>query len=163
MVRQASTSDAAAIAAFLQEAWRQYGPDAEGFAGATDEAIAEISDVRAIRNHLGGRDRRMFVAEDGGRVVGFAATREEEPGVAELAGVTVLRTSAGRGLGPRLVAAAIDQATVDGYSSMVVRTETTNRVARKLYEVCGFVTRSDTIEYVDDRPVEVWELTRPLP
>lgn len=163
MVRQASASDAPAIAAFLQEAWRQYGPDAEGFAGATDEAIAEISDVRAIRSRLGSRDRRMFIAEDGDRVVGFAATREEEPGVVELAGVTVLRTSAGRGLGPRLVAAAIDRATADGYTSMVVRTETTNRVARRLYELCGFETRTDTIEYVDDHPVEVWELTRSLP
>jgi hypothetical protein len=75
VVREAFEVDVDAFAEFFVAAWRQSGPDAPGFVGATDEVIAELTTRDAVRERIGGPDRRMFLAWADDCVVGFAATK----------------------------------------------------------------------------------------
>jgi hypothetical protein len=86
VAREASEADIDAFAEFFKAAWQQSGPDAPGFAGATDEVIAELTTRDAIRERIGGPDRRMFLAWQDERVVGFAATKRIDIDTVELAG-----------------------------------------------------------------------------
>jgi ribosomal protein S18 acetylase RimI-like enzyme len=162
VVREASDVDIEGIAQFFTEAWRQSGPDAPGFVGATDEVIAELTTRDALRERIGGPDRRMFLVREDGRVVGFAATKRIDPETVELAGIIVLPSCAGRGVGTALVDEALGRAKDERYRTMIVRTETTNHSARAFYEARGFVLGRIAVEQVDDISVEVWELSRDL-
>jgi predicted N-acetyltransferase YhbS len=122
VVREASEVDIDAFAEFFKAAWRQSGPDAPGFAGATDEVIAELTTRDAIRERIGGPDRRMFFAWEDDRVVGFAATKRIDIGTVELAGIIVLPTCAGRGVGTELVHEALRATKDESYRTMIVRT-----------------------------------------
>jgi ribosomal protein S18 acetylase RimI-like enzyme len=102
----------------------------------------------------------MFLAWDRERVVGFAATKRVDAKTVELAGIIVLEASSGRGVGSRLVEAAIRRAQAESYLGMVVRTEITNQRARAFYEARGFTVDGSTFESVEGEMVEVWELTR---
>jgi hypothetical protein len=96
MVGEAKDGDVDAISAFLWEAWRQAGPGAPGFAGATEEVIADVADPDLIRSRIGGPDHRMYIARSGDRVIGFASARAETGETVELSGIVVLRER-GRG------------------------------------------------------------------
>jgi GNAT superfamily N-acetyltransferase len=161
-VREASEVDIDAFAEFFVAAWRQSGPEASGFAGANDEVIAELTTRCSVRDRIGGPDRRMFLAWEDDQVVGFAATKRIDIDTVELAGIIVLPSHAGRGVGTVLVEEALRGAKAESYRSMIVRTETTNDVARAFYEARGFVLERDTVEHLDDISVEVWELSRDL-
>lgn len=161
-VREASETHWRRFVDFWEEAWRRSGPDAPGFTGATEEVIAELATQEAFRARIGGPDRRMFLAWENDRVVGFAATRRVDVGTVELAGVIVLPSLAGRGIGTALLDAAVARVGRDGYRSMTVRTETTNRPARAFYERRGFRALRTAVEQVGDLPVAVWELARSL-
>lgn len=159
---EAGAGDVAAFAAFFRDAWQQAGPGALGFAGASDEVIAELTAPAAVLERIGGPDRRMFLAWEGGRVVGFAATRRMDAATVELAGIIVLQTMSGRGFGTRLVEEAVGAARGEGYRTMIVRTETANEPARSFYERCGFTLTGSATELVEGNAVEVWELAREL-
>ena len=161
-VREAVESDRDAFAEFCWAAWRQAGPDAPGLAGATEEDIVELTSPAAFAERIGGPDRWMFLAWEGSRVVGFAATRRHDDATVELAGIIVLASSGGTGVGTALVDAAIEKGREGSHQSMIVRTETTNHAARSFYEARGFTYIRTTVEQVGDVPVEVWELSRPL-
>ena len=160
--REAVPADATAFATFLRSVWERSGPDAPGFAGATDAVIGELTTEEAILARIGGPARRLFLASQAGHVIGFAATRREPDGVVELAGIIVDPDAVGRGVGTGLVHIAEKRARDDGYIRMVVRTETTNDTAIGFYERNGFTRDRQVIEEVDDVSVEVWELTKHL-
>jgi ribosomal protein S18 acetylase RimI-like enzyme len=162
VVREASEVDVDAFAEFFVAAWRQSGPDAPGFVGATDEVIAELTTRDAVRERIGGPDRRMFLAWADDCVVGFPATKRINVDTVELAGIIVLPSYAGRGVGTELVDEALLGMRGDLYRSMIVRTETTNDLARAFYEARGFLLERVTVENVDDISVDVWELSRDL-
>lgn len=162
VVCEATERDVAAFATFFREAWQEAGPDAPGFAGATEEVIRELTTREAILERIGGPDRRMFLARQGGRVVGFSATKRIDDVTAELAGVVVLQSIVGRGIGTPLVERAVQVAADDGCVRMVVRTETTNDRALRFYQARGFTLTGSMTELVEDEPVEVWELVHDL-
>jgi len=162
VVREAVEADVGAFGVFFRDAWDQSGSEAPGFAGATDEVIAELTEPVAIRERIGGPDRRMFLAWDGDRVIGFSANRRVDDTTVELAGIIVLLAAAGRGVGTALVDAAVAAAHSDQYRVMIVRTETTNDRARAFYEARGFVVSESTTEQVEGTSIDVWELTRHL-
>jgi ribosomal protein S18 acetylase RimI-like enzyme len=161
-VREATTDDVAAIAEFFQEAWRQAGPEAPGFAGATKEVIAEIAAPEAIAARLGGPQRRMFIAWVDDRVVGFAATRHLMGEAIELAGVIVLRSLIGGGVGSALFRAAADSARENEYRKMTVSTETGNKRALRFYERCGFTIVGTSTTDAAGTDIEVWNLEMEL-
>ncbi|NIR38079.1 MAG: GNAT family N-acetyltransferase, partial [Actinobacteria bacterium] len=129
-IAEATETDVTAFADFLRTAWREAGPEAPGFAGGTDAVIAQLTTPEAISARIGGPRRRMYLAWDGNSVVGFSATTHMDDATIELAGVIVLARAAGRGIGTRLVAAAVAAAATHGYGRMIVRTEVTNDRAR---------------------------------
>lgn len=161
-VREAVVADAPAFATFMHRAWREAGPDAPGFAGATEESIAEIASQTSFERSIGGPDRRMFLAGIEGEVVGFAATRREDDTTVELAGIVILSTYAGQGVGTALVDASVAAARAEGYATMLVKTETSNHRARDFYEKLGFHLESIATESVDATAVELGTLSRPL-
>ncbi|MFQ5517557.1 MAG: hypothetical protein ACE5E8_08270, partial [Acidimicrobiia bacterium] len=83
-VNRATPGDVDKVAAFLGEAWEAAGPDAPGFAGATDEIIAELARPEAILQRI--KSHTMLLAWWGDRVVGFAADRRVDAETVELAG-----------------------------------------------------------------------------
>ena len=162
-ITEATTADIDTIAEFFWAAWRSTGPEAPGWAGASEEVMAEITDPNLIRSRIGGPDRRMFLAWVEDRVVGFAATRVlEAADTVELAGIVVLEEMAGRGIGTPLVDAAAAAAARAGAGEMLVKTETTNERALGFYRSRGFVDRGTSVEHVEGTSVEVAELVRAL-
>ncbi len=161
-VREATTDDAQALAAFLLAAWREAGPDSPGFAGATPEIMAEIATSEAIRARIGPGGRRMFLAEEPTGVIGFAATRPLDAANVELAGIVVARAATGRGVGSNLVRAARAAAASEGFDRMLVRTERTNSTAIAFYRAQGFEQVGQTEEQVGTITVPVVELASPL-
>lgn len=176
-VREATEADAARIGSFLRAAWAESGPDAPGFAGATDEVIDEIARPDAVRARLGGPTRRMVIAvgrggdgdiddevddQVGDEVVGFAALRTIDDDATELAGIVVRRAWAGHGVGSELTRRALDLARADGAASLVVRTEVDNTAAIAFYESLDFVRHGRDVERVGDTDVAVVELVRPV-
>jgi N-acetylglutamate synthase-like GNAT family acetyltransferase len=161
-VREATRADVPGFARFLRAAWEEAGPDAPGFTGATEDVIAELTQPELIRQRIEGKGRRLFIAIEADRIIGFAATRRINTSDIELAGVVVLQSRIGEGIGTRLLRLATAAASEAGYSRMQVRTETTNDAARSFYEASGFTLGGTTIEQVDVTDVAVWELWRPL-
>jgi ribosomal protein S18 acetylase RimI-like enzyme len=159
-VTEASAADAGAFAAFLWEAWHQVGPDAPGFVGTTDELIRELTTRAAIVDRLGGPDRRMFLAWSGNRVVGFSATTRIDAATVELAGIIVLQSLLGHGIGKALVTATVASCRNEGYRRMIVQTETDNQRAIDFYETQGFTRIEQRTEEVDGLTVPVWDLER---
>ena len=161
-VTEATAADAGAFAAFFWEAWQQAGPNAPGFVGATDEIIRELTTQAAIVERLGGPDRRMFLARLGERVVGFSATNRIDDTTVELAGIIVLQSLLGHGIGTELVAETVASCHDAGYQRLIVKTEADNQRALGFYESHGFVRTDQSTEIVDGQPVPVWQLLRTL-
>ncbi|HEX6301477.1 MAG TPA: GNAT family N-acetyltransferase [Acidimicrobiia bacterium] len=161
-VREATVGDGDGFAEFFVAAWRGAGPDTPGFTGASEEAVAEIAASESFQERIGGPDRRMFLAWERDRVVGFCATRRLTDDLVELSGNIVFRSRAGLGIGSALIEAAIAAAREDGYREMIVKTETTNDQAAGFYEARGFAIAGVETEDVDDVSIEVWRLSRPI-
>ena len=104
----------------------------------------------------------MFLAWEGGRIVGFAAMKRIDVETVELAGIIVLPSCAGRGVGTALVDEALRRGRDERYRTVIVRTETTNQAARAFYEARGFELGEITVERVGDVSVQVWELSHDL-
>jgi dTDP-4-amino-4,6-dideoxy-D-galactose acyltransferase len=160
--REATADDVGDIATLLRRLWAAAGPDAPGYAGATDAGIEELAQPPAIEERLGRPDRRMFLAGDEDDWLGFAATRRIDAARCELAGILVLEEATGRGVGSALVAAAVARARIDGATQMIVRTEVGNDRAIAFYRSAGFTPTEETVEMVGDTPVPVVELERHL-
>jgi L-amino acid N-acyltransferase YncA len=84
----------------------------------------------------------MVVAEDEGRVLGFAATSSYRPrdcyrGVAEVS-VYVARDARRRGVGKLMLLGLIDACEKAGYWKLVSRVFTDNHASRRLIAECGF-------------------------
>ena len=123
------------------------------------EALAEIFDL--YRAHYGepsdvarsaswletylGTDRlRVFVAEDSGRLVGFATTTEAPASLRlahfwQIRDLFVLPTHRGAGVGRALLASVRAAATASGALRVVLQTEEDNDAALRLYRDSGYV------------------------
>jgi ribosomal protein S18 acetylase RimI-like enzyme len=135
---EATESHIPAIGVFFREAWNMTGPDAPGWAGADVEVIEQLTQSEALRERIGGPERRMFLAVADQPVVAFAATRWSGEGPAQLAGIVVLQEMVGQGIGTPLLQVAIERLRADGASSVFVRTEVDNERALGFYRASGF-------------------------
>jgi len=160
-VSEATLADVEEMGAFIRSLWEAAGPRAPGLTGATDEVIAEISAPEALRERIGGPERRVFLARIGTEVVGFAATRRLDRTSVELAGIMVHPDRRG-GVGMPLLEAAVRAARRSAYRRMAVHTETDNDGALRFYRKAGFTPlRRHTVD-VEGTAVDVWELERDL-
>jgi GNAT superfamily N-acetyltransferase len=88
-------------------------------------------------------ENRTFVAELGGRIVGFAGTsvptdREYPPGTAELATIYLLPDAWRRGVGRRLMGRALDDLAGRGFSAVMLWVLAGNAGGRGFYEALGW-------------------------
>ena len=99
---------------------------------------------------------RLTVADVGGRVVGFVLWSPAlesawfDPGVTQWAELEELHVNPefyNRGIGTRLMRAAIRQARDAGYPAMYLETEGSNGPARRVYEKAGFRAHNRLIRY----------------
>ncbi len=109
-----------------------------------------------VDNAIHVRGGRITVADVDGRVVGFVLWTPAlepawfDPGVrrwAELEELHVHPEFQNRGIGTRLVLAAIGQAREAGHPAMYLETEESNAAARRTYEKAGFREHSRLIRY----------------
>ena len=162
VIREAADTDLDAVAAFFWEGWRQAGPDAPGWSGATEDVMAELTDPETLRAQIGGPGRRMFLAWEDGRVIAFAATRMMTPAVVEVAGIVVLQYALGRGVGSPLLETAVAASREAGFEQMVVRTEADNDRAAGFYRSRGFTDDGAVTEVVEGIELDVLQFSRDL-
>lgn len=150
VVRPAEIADAAAIARVHVETWRTAyrGLLPDDFLAALDEAGYEQRWARTLKDGAG----RVYVAEDGGNVVGFASGGPERAGedayAGELYAIYVLQGSQGHGHGRALVR-AVEQALREmNLGNMIVWVLRDNHPARHFYERLGGV-------YVRTQPITI--------
>ena len=161
-VSEAIDADIAGIAEFFTSAWAEAGAGAAGWTGASDDVIDQITAPEALRARIGGPRRRMYLARDDGRVIGFAATLCKDEQTIELAGIVVLDSMTGRGVGQHLLDAAVREAKASGYRSMSVDTEADNDRAIGFYERHGFTVDTTTTRDVEGTTVRLVHLSKDI-
>jgi ribosomal protein S18 acetylase RimI-like enzyme len=150
MVRAADIDDAGPIAKVHVATWRT------AYRGLLpDEFLASLTDSSyedRWRRTLNDGTDRVYVAEEDGRVVGFASGGRERAGEVgyggELYSLYVLETAQRRGHGRRLVKAVVDGLREMGLADMIVWVLRDNPTARKFYEGLGGI-------YVRSQPLTV--------
>lgn len=157
--RQATTADATGIARAHAEGWQW------GYRGLLPDAFLDglTERSRLDRREAFWRDllaeqppvHPTWVAERDGRILGLCqvgpsrdsdATRE----IGEVGGLYLVREAAGKGIGRRLFAAAIEGLKTSGYAEATLWVLTTNQRARRFYEAAGW--RPDGSEKTEEGP-----------
>ena len=132
-------TDAGAIAHVHVATWRTTyrGMVPDEFLDALDESAYEARWRRTINDS----GIRVYVAEEGGGVVGFASGGRERAGDPEFSGelyaLYVLDSAQRRGHGRRLVRAVVDGLREMDLADMIVWVLRDNTGARHFYEVIG--------------------------
>jgi GNAT superfamily N-acetyltransferase len=137
-VRRATAADARAIAEVHVRTWQAAYRHA--FPAEVLDSLSVDDRERTWRQLLGRDELLTWVAEDGGRVVGFAnvgPARDEED-VAELYAIYVLPESWGSGAGHELMRAAIDWFLAEEYTAAMLWVLADNPRARRFYEREGW-------------------------
>jgi L-amino acid N-acyltransferase YncA len=139
VVRRATDADARAIAEIRIETWRAT------YAGIVPQAMLDRMDVdRTVVGICGliAGDTHVLVIEADGKIAGYAfvaAARDEDAaGLGEVEAIYVRPEAQGRGLGGRLMDAAIADLGEQGFQTSVLWVLTDNAPARGFYEHAGF-------------------------
>ena len=152
---RAAMADAQRLGVFLHDAWREAGPGGLGFTGATEETINEVASEEFLRKRLTNPDVRMYIVQDGERVLGLAATRKIDAGSVELSGMMVLESATGQGVGTALVKKVLNEIHRAGFRKVVVKTEAINRRAIQFYKKMGLKEVGRGREQVEETRVEI--------
>lgn len=157
VIRRATARDAVPMAAAHARSWRAtYGgllPDA-----VIDDVVAsEPARVERWQTRLAHPDERrsVFVAELDHRVVGFVfwgptQGPEASPDAAEVQAIYLDPDAIGRGIGRALLAAAVGELVVSGFTRAILWVLETNDRARRFYEAAGW--RPDGTTKTVERP-----------
>ena len=161
-VREAEQKDVESLIEFLRRAWKEAGPGALGWTGATEETMRHIASHGFLSNLLDRDDTRVFIALNEGQVVGFSSNRRLGDELVELSGIIVLESITGIGIGGRLLEHSIEAAKGDRYTTMMVKTESFNERAVNFYLRNGFRREATIEENVEGSNVELVKLILPL-
>ena len=155
-IRQALPSDARGIARVFVESWRWTYRDV--VPAATLEGMAVEGYAQSWRETLLTRPRsmRVWVAEEGGTIVGFAQSgpsrdhdvAQEESG--EVYAIYLLPEQVGGGLGRQLLDEAVGFLREEGYGEATLWVLASNDRARRFYEGAGWTSDEATRE-------ELWQ------
>lgn len=159
-IRRATLADAEATAAVHRDSWqwayRGQIPDAylAGLSSPENHERREAMWRTALADERADR-QSWWVAEDEGRIVGFAGggpSRDADatPDVGEVDAIYLDQSAAGRGIGRSLFAAAVDDLRRQGYRTATLWVLETNARARRFYEAAGW--RPDGTTKTEERP-----------
>jgi ribosomal protein S18 acetylase RimI-like enzyme len=162
IVREAEQKDVESLIEFLLKAWKEAGPGALGWTGATEETIQHIASHGFISNLMSRDDTRVFIAINEGRVVGFSSNRRIGDELVELSGIIVLESMTGVGIGSRRLEYSIEASKGDRYKVMMVKTESFNDRAVNFYLRNGFRREATIEEEVEGSNVELVKFVLPL-
>lgn len=157
-VEIANYKDIIKLKAFFWEAWRQAGPNALGFTGATESIVEEIASTDHLKSLIEGKDTKTFICYSDDNIVGFCTNRRIDDQTVELAGLIVLQELIGRGIGSMLLEKAKSGAISDNFCSMIVKTEAYNKRAILFYTKKGFKKIDEREEDVLGTKVKIVEL-----
>ncbi|MED0867569.1 GNAT family N-acetyltransferase [Bacillus spizizenii] len=140
-IRQAKTSDAAAIAPLFNQ-YREFYKQASDLKGA--EAF--------LRACLENDESIILTAEENGEIIGFTQLYPTFSSVAMkriyiLNDLFVAPHARTKGAGGQLLSAAKDFAAENGAKSLLLQTEHHNRTARSLYEQNGYEEETAFVHY----------------
>ena len=76
---------------------------------------------------IGNPNLKVFIGKTGEEVVGFCAIRKMDCQLLELAGIIVREDQTGKGIGNDLLEMAKKEAVESGFTTMLVKTESTNK------------------------------------
>lgn len=155
-IRPAVLDDAPALAEVHVRSWqwayRGQLPD-EFLDGMSETLERRIAYRRNYLEHLP-PEERWWVAEQAGKVVGFAVTAPSDedaaPGTAEVGLIYLLQEAAGKGIGRALFAHAVEDLRARGYQQAILWVLETNTRARRFYEAAGW--RPDGGRKTEERP-----------
>lgn len=133
-----TSSDVPRMRAFILRAWDEAGHAALGWTGASAETINEIASADFLNALLSRAGTRIFVAQEGQEIVGFAVLQSLSVTDAELSGLVVLEGQTGRGVGSTLLERIRASARAAGIAQVVVKTEAFNERAIRFYQHHGF-------------------------
>ncbi len=153
-IREAKPGDESKLSSFLKDAWREAGPGAPGFTGATQETIEELASLDFLKRLLANPRNKIFVAEDENKFIGFVSSRESGDEFIELSGIIVLNSRVGEGVGTQLLR-MVKSSIPLGYHKKIVKTEVSNDRAIKFYEKMGFSEAGRATEKIDSTPVDL--------
>lgn len=90
----------------------------------------------------------IFVAEDGGRVVGYIATRiDREAGKGRIPNLAVAAEFRNQGVGRQLIERALEYFRAEGLEYAMIETMAQNAAGRQAYPSCGFVEVARQIHF----------------
>jgi ribosomal protein S18 acetylase RimI-like enzyme len=150
MIRDATLNDAAAIARVHVSSWRST------YRGMLpDDFLASLSETgyaERWKRVIAERTSKVYVAEEGTEVVGFASGGRERAGETgyegELYAIYVLDSAQRRGFGRELVRATVAGLRELGLGDMIIWVLRDNQPARAFYEGLGGV-------YVRAQPITI--------
>ena len=165
VVRPAAPDDAAAIAHVHVTSWQTTYP-----AMVPQPVLDRLSIDRRREfwvSRLADPDTRTWVAELDGEVVGFVGTnildRPDMPRTGELESIYLLAEARGKGIGTRLMDAAVEDLAERNLDSVILWVLTDNAPARGFYERAGWrLTDATNLLDFDGTPVEEVRYERSL-
>ncbi|SHO62827.1 putative acetyltransferase [Pseudoxanthobacter soli DSM 19599] len=154
VVRAASDGDGAAIARLIAGVFAEYP-------GCVYEP-SEFPELAAPASHFAGLGGRLWVAEDGDRLIGtFGLAATAEPGVFTLHKVYLDAAARGLGLARRMLDEAIAFARAAGATELRLWTDTRFTAGHRFYDRYGF-TRIPVRRFLADAS-DSWEFAYRLP
>lgn len=161
-VIDATETDVPRLSAFLRSAWAEAGPGALGWTGASDASIEEIASEAFLKGLLANAKAEVFAAVEADRIIGIAVLRHIADSEDELAGILLLESRTGHGVGRALMGAAVERARQRGTKEIVVRTEASNDRAIRFYRKLGFAIAGRGWEDVQGTKADLVTLRRNL-
>lgn len=139
VIEKASCADAKAYLSYM----KQLGGETDNLTfGAEGLSSTVEQEADALRQLEGSRDEVLFVAKDGGRIIGDASLSRMPRRMQHRGdfGVGVLREYWNCGIGSRLLAEVIRFAKENAFDGIDLQVRSDNAAARHLYEKFGFQT-----------------------
>ena len=142
VLRAGRDADAADFIALISACWAEYP-------GCVMDVDGEVPELRALASYYAGQGGALWVADDGGRVVGMVGTKPLDQGGWEICKMYAYPEQRGSGLAGRLIDTAEIFARGHGATAMKLWSDTRFDRAHRFYENRSYV-RAGAIRALHD-------------
>jgi GNAT superfamily N-acetyltransferase len=156
-IRLATLADAEALARLHVRSWQwaYRGQLPDEYLDRMPETMERRIEARRAQLADLPPDYRVWIAEQGGQMVGFAVTEpsrdaDASPSTGEVSLIYLEQEAAGKGIGRQLFAHAVEDLRQHGYAQAILWVLETNSRARRFYEAAGW--RADGASKTEERP-----------